>query len=76
MANMLPSIKRRCRYIIARSENGTGVGGRFVQRLRNDVLRRLSQESFRYLEQHLDARDHAWRVSNAFSFEQLAKRGV
>lgn len=72
----LTSLKRRTTYLINRSVNGLGVGSKFVRDYRHDVQTFLGKEAFKYLEQHLDAKDYTWRVSSDFNWAQLERHGM
>jgi len=69
--NNLQALKKSCRYLIHKSEDGVGVGLSLIKNLRYEVLSLLGQESYNYLEKHLDGRSNRWRISSAFSVQAL-----
>jgi len=68
---MKTPISKRVQYLIRRSLNEQGVTGAFIKRLRTDVRACLGMAGFRFLEDHLDAKDGRWYVSIAFSWPRL-----
>ena len=71
MNKKIASIKRRIQRLVRLSEDGTGVGGGAVKRLRSDIYVALPFQAYWYFEHHIDARDRAWRLSSAFSLDTL-----
>ena len=70
-SKMKTPISKRVQYLCRRSVNEQGVTGTFITRLRTDVQARLGTAGFRFLENHLDAKDGRWYASSNFSWPRL-----
>jgi hypothetical protein len=64
-------IAQQIQYLCRRSLNGQGVTNLFIKRLRINVRGYMGREGFRFLENHLDAKDGRWYASLDFSWPRL-----
>jgi hypothetical protein len=72
----LYTLRQKFYYFESQTARGNGVTGAFIRKLRESVLIYLGGESFKYLEQMIDARDYAWRLSSSFSWEKIERLGM
>jgi hypothetical protein len=73
VAKTKESLLRKTRYLVNRSNEGIGVGGEFIKRYREDVMSVFGKNAFQYLEKHLDAKEHTWRVASGYCWKNLER---
>jgi hypothetical protein len=72
----LQSLRQKLSYFGRRTADGYGVTGAFVKRLQKDVLVYLGGESFKYLKNKMDARNHVWELSASYSWNEIERLGM